>query len=534
MLLRDFADRDIHALPKARVTKENQLDLPACHTVKRVVELSDLTPVVRRDLNALMDAAGRQTAEFLALLERRSMRRYCIGNAYRTLRDQLVADHYVSPFGLQARLWKTALQFASNIWERHWRAVQENARSDIRKSAWFQRALPAEQHFVHRMLFKLSDDFFEMLDGRSPIPKGFDASGIPRRKSLCDQIRRAVRRAMKKAPRHGATRSMCFDEGCWSSREADGVQYIDLMSLTPRKRIALTLKGKSRLHNGLNAKGEARRGTITLVRDGDGLAVHVLKPLKSARPNTIPAVADDCWYVTGQDMGFTEVFTTDKGNAFGEGLGIMTRRIFKERDEKLQKRNALRDLAKNTTDAKKRSNIERFNLGTKKDGIRRRKAKLTIECTVNYGLNRMFERNPADVYVIENLSESFENKLMNRETRGALSNWCRRQIRERLLYKAAQIGAKVIHVNPAYTSQRCPHCGYTDRKNRNGDKWRCLACGSEMQSDTVGAVNILLRAHESGVTRYMSTDSVYKRCRDEYETRCRKDGITPLPDSHQK
>jgi len=59
---------------------------------------------------------------------------------------------------------------------------------------------------------------------------------------------------------------------------------------------------------------------------------------------------------------------------------------------------------------------------------------------------------------------------------------------------AALEGFWTVRINPAGTSQTCPVCGYRERKNRNGEEFRCVRCGFSAQADVVGAVNIALRA----------------------------------------
>jgi transposase len=48
----------------------------------------------------------------------------------------------------------------------------------------------------------------------------------------------------------------------------------------------------------------------------------------------------------------------------------------------------------------------------------------------------------------------------------------------------------LIKVDPAYTSQVCSECGYTDRKNRNGSDFKCKQCGHSMDADYNAAINI--------------------------------------------
>jgi len=45
-----------------------------------------------------------------------------------------------------------------------------------------------------------------------------------------------------------------------------------------------------------------------------------------------------------------------------------------------------------------------------------------------------------------------------------------------------------------YTSIICPKCGYTNKKNRNGERFNCLRCGYKADADIVAAMNIAKRA----------------------------------------
>jgi len=56
-------------------------------------------------------------------------------------------------------------------------------------------------------------------------------------------------------------------------------------------------------------------------------------------------------------------------------------------------------------------------------------------------------------------------------------------------------------VNPAFSSIRCPECGFTSRANRRCDEvFSCVSCGYTEAADTVGAWNIgerVARSHPS-------------------------------------
>ena len=62
-----------------------------------------------------------------------------------------------------------------------------------------------------------------------------------------------------------------------------------------------------------------------------------------------------------------------------------------------------------------------------------------------------------------------------------------------LRYKAEWAGAKVVEVDPSYTSQTCSNCGVVCRANRRGKLYSCSTCGVRLDADVNAAVNILRR-----------------------------------------
>lgn len=69
------------------------------------------------------------------------------------------------------------------------------------------------------------------------------------------------------------------------------------------------------------------------------------------------------------------------------------------------------------------------------------------------------------------------------------------QFRTRLEAKAKARGGQVIAVDPRYTSQTCPACGYVAKENRPDQAtFRCVECGHEDHADVNAAKNILVRA----------------------------------------
>jgi len=48
----------------------------------------------------------------------------------------------------------------------------------------------------------------------------------------------------------------------------------------------------------------------------------------------------------------------------------------------------------------------------------------------------------------------------------------------------------LTRVDPAFTSQRCSVCGFTDKKNRCGERFLCVDCGKLLDADYNAAINL--------------------------------------------
>jgi IS605 OrfB family transposase len=78
-----------------------------------------------------------------------------------------------------------------------------------------------------------------------------------------------------------------------------------------------------------------------------------------------------------------------------------------------------------------------------------------------------------------------------RNNNAMLGKWAFFQLRTFTEYKAKMAGVPVKLVNPAYTSQMCSKCGYTDKGNRVSQAdFKCLSCGYSTNADVNAAINI--------------------------------------------
>jgi IS605 OrfB family transposase len=101
---------------------------------------------------------------------------------------------------------------------------------------------------------------------------------------------------------------------------------------------------------------------------------------------------------------------------------------------------------------------------------------------------------------VEQLDGIRERVRPRRDQRATLSHWRFRQLGQHLAYKAKQAGVPFLEVDAAYTSQRCPRCGHTEKANRpTRDCFRCRRCGLAGPADVVAGVNVRDRARSAWV-----------------------------------
>jgi IS605 OrfB family transposase len=74
-------------------------------------------------------------------------------------------------------------------------------------------------------------------------------------------------------------------------------------------------------------------------------------------------------------------------------------------------------------------------------------------------------------------------------------SWAFNQLRQFITYKAKIAGILVKLVDPKYTSQTCPRCGFVSKANRKSQLlFTCQYCGFASNADLVGATNISRKA----------------------------------------
>jgi putative transposase len=403
-------------------------------------------------------------------------------------RDKAVKQKYTSRYGLQARMWKLALQEAADTMHKYWQSLLEQVKRNIFRNT----ALSGdEKHYAYWLLCQYARCQavleFRYLE--------FKDLSIQSRKKVVKYLNRQIRKYKKSVPKVKIARSFNLDENCYEVFSHHGQQYIKIMSLIPRKRICLPLLGNTPI-----------RGNIRIVLNNSQAEVHYTANIKATQRLNQNVMA--------LDFGYTEAFTDSEGNQYGQSLGGILTQQSDDLKDKMQMRHKLHALQKQyqqSPDPQKQAkanNIASNNLGRFKLNRQQAKTRASIDKEINTACNQVFKK-PFGILVSEDLSHSFrysKGKKWNRR----FSAWVRGRLQERVAFKALVKGFDHKQVNPAYCSQTCLDCDFVGPQNRKGDRFLCQFCGYENHADVVAAINLENRYFDQEITRYTPYREVKK------------------------
>ncbi len=170
----------------------------------------------------------------------------------------------------------------------------------------------------------------------------------------------------------------------------------------------------------------------------------------------------------GIDVGQNVLVTTSNGDLFGVHV--------KPRYSK--HKNIIKDI---------RANRQRQGLDEDSARVIKLDARLTayLITEARTATNKLVKKYPGHRFVVEDL-----------DLKGVRGD---RRFGDTRFVNALKIKAHTITINPAYTSQECPSCGYVSRKNRYGTKFQCRSCGRISHADVVGAINVLRRSKDKSI-----------------------------------
>lgn len=451
-------------------------------TIKRTSV--DLNTNKRERLKAIAIAYSKEKQHWLNFFQKKGNVGYI--KQPRKVRDRYVASKYKSPYGLQARMWKLALEDASNTMDKYWQSVFADIKRNIYQNDNFS---DLQRHFAFWLL-KTSNGLDIILNNKNSEFKDLTKTEI---KIVIKYLQKQINKKKKSKPKIKLCRSFGLDANCYNSFTHNGKQYINIMTMAKGKRLAIPLLGDTVI-----------TGNIQIIINNNIAMVHYSANLKVDHKI---AKGQDTDNVIGVDFGYSEVITDNYGEHYGRDFGSKLTDISDKNKSKMQKRHKLHAIQKKLCGStevkalKKARNILKFNLGKVKQINQANKDKTRLTCIINKSYNKLLAKKPS-IIVSEDLSNNFTYKNTKNWNR-RLSVWVRGKLEDRLEFKALAKGFSHKQVNPAYSSQLCQNCGYVDRKNRSGDKFKCQYCRHVSHADWIAALNHRNRYFDQEITRYM-------------------------------
>ena len=445
-----------------------------------------------QELEEITQAFAKQKNFFLCQYNGR--RNIQASYSFRELRSEWVARKYKSPFGLQNRGWKLALKDAVAILDRYWAAQRKQWKSTILQS----KLSDEQKHYLCIVIFTNSN-LYEYLQRGVSFQTKVELE-IQSRKKCQRFLQNLMKKTVKSLPRVKIARSFLAEPETYRVFTNNNTQYISLTSKHRGKRIAIPLIGNNKI-----------TGEIRIILDDEKQRIEVHQCEKTKKQIQPPQGES-----IGVDWGITEVATDNHGKSWGDTFGETVCRYSEELKDKGQKRNKLHQVAKKYLQNglfKKAAKIIRHNLGYKKKHKLHKQRKAHLQQQIHHEIKNIFNEYNPKIFVCEDISH-MRGKAKSRKLSRMVTSWLRSTLSESVESNVLRRGSLLKQVNCAYSSQICSCCGFVAKKNRKGDKFKCLFCGYTGMSDHTSAIEILRRESDCEIT-LMTRKAQVKKILDE-------------------
>ena len=219
--------------------------------------------------------------------------------------------------------------------------------------------------------------------------------------------------------------------------------------------------------------------------------------------------------IVGVDVGITDMLHTSNGTRFGtfaDSIAYYTNDVEPKLGDLSTLRNKKRTLLtylrkhKNLPDPVKTDirnkidHLEQMIRGNKVAKKRLNRYHNEQVHAINQATDAYIDSlcgNKSTLTVLELLDIKEFNK--SKQSNQRLSTFVRGLLSEKLMDKLNWHGYRYAQIEPAYTSQVCPHCHHLDKANRNGKVFQCIHCGFTDDADHIGSINIKNRYSDTEI-----------------------------------
>lgn len=193
----------------------------------------------------------------------------------------------------------------------------------------------------------------------------------------------------------------------------------------------------------------------------------------------------------GIDIGLNKLITSTDGEIINQNPKIvkMTKGLRRKQINRDNLQGHLRKI----------NNNENFELNDKHFNKLQNRLSTFVKCDNRYKIKQFLNSRQNNEIVMEDLKLS-NAATYNKEVNSLLKKMHIQQIKNDIIRYAKEIGIKITLVNPAYTSQQCPICGYVSRENRKTqEKFCCVKCNHTDNADHNASINIMKRKNNKEI-----------------------------------
>jgi len=284
--------------------------------------------------------------------------------------------------------------------------------------------------------------------------------------------------------------------------------WIYISTLEKRKKIYIPIQS----NNYFEDKTGVLKKVVQINKKDGKISFSLVK-------NLSPEIIQYATKKLGIDIGTVNFIATE----FGDIIGKKLMKTIKRRDEVIIK--LQRNLQKQGV---KPNDSERYKRLIKK-------SREYIKNEVNRLINKLVKLYRPESIHVEDLN--FHGSNIGRTNNRILHNFGKGILTKKLESISQLHKIKIENINPAYTSQECPNCRYTDKKNRKTrDLFICQSCGYKCHADVVGARNTSSRS--SADFKYTKRRKIFQLLSEEHniwkEKRCNYSSATTLSRADKK
>lgn len=300
-----------------------------------------------------------------------------------------------------------------------------------------------------------------------------------------NELHRLVRKLIPKGYSK-ANNIICLDGGCYTFEQGT----LLVTGLRKRKMLSIPLTTNQR-----------PKGSFKIILKDGRCELRV--------SNKYQVIADipKAHNTIGIDKGYTEVFTDNTGERYGNGFGKLLTKKSDFLDKKYKNRNklwAIMKKAKEAGDTKKANNIKLNNLGNKKLNRQKEIMKAELKEKIYSAAKKIAQK--ASIIAIEDLTFQGKKTKIKKVNR-CLSSWIKGVIDEAISKYCFIYGTKLVYINAAYTSQGDSRFNCALMGTRVGDSF----IGFDevvLDADINAAINILARLYDSEINLYTPAEKV--------------------------